>query len=792
MTKAVPSENNNYKLFKGWNEMMKAVIMCGGAGTRLRPITEVTPKPLVKLLNTPVLEIIINRLIKAGIRDIYLSLGYKAQDIIDFCESRNFDADISYREEESPLGTAGGVKNCIKKTEDTVIVLSGDNVFTVDLTKVTEYHRVSDADVTLVAKEVEDPREYGVVLKDPEGNITGFQEKPSWENARSFNVNTGIYILKGEILDMIPDGTFYDFATDLFPKILLEHKKFMCYKTEELWGDIGEFPALLELTADILSLYTGEFDVKGNVYTEDYIDERGNQISAPCLIGKNVTLGSSNRIGPFAIIGDNCVISDGTVISESILGDGAEVGSGSDVLSCVIDENVKIGSNCVIEKNAVLGYGCKIGNFTRILSGYKIWPGKNISSESVVSRDMFYETPESIEADVFGISGKIFSQLTLSDAVKLGQAAASVKNIRRIGIGTDDSAPADIYKTVCAGAVRSCGVICYDFENVFKAQGYFYGAYCSLDSFIYISTSDNTVNFSFFGKNGMPVSASAAREINNNFRFSSFNYSEPSACGELFRMNLLSTAYTSALHKTLSCSVNKRKVRFECENKTLSSLLSEFFGKLGVLNEPGGIQFLINSNGTDMYCIENDKFYSSDRIKAALSELRFAEGKDVVIGEDAPDIISEKAKEYGCRLFSLCENGVKPEISEYLFIENLWNFDAVFLCVKLLSVITQANITVSELMETQHDFTLRKKVFEINCPPSQVRTLIEETGAQKNEGDDPFYTVSSSKGKAKIRQLGNKSRVKVVVEAADMETAKELSGEISSKLRSLNIDKNSI
>jgi len=340
--------------------------------------------------------------------------------------------------------------------------------------------------------------------------------------------------------------------------------------------------------------------------------------------------------------------------------------------------------------------------------------------------------------------------------------------------------------------VRSCGVICYDFENVFKAQGYFYGAYCSLDSFIYISTSDNTVNFSFFGKNGMPVSASAAREINNNFRFSSFNYSEPSACGELFRMNLLSTAYTSALHKTLSCSVNKRKVRFECENKTLSSLLSEFFGKLGVLNEPGGIQFLINSNGTDMYCIENDKFYSSDRIKAALSELRFAEGKDVVIGEDAPDIISEKAKEYGCRLFSLCENGVKPEISEYLFIENLWNFDAVFLCVKLLSVITQANITVSELMETQHDFTLRKKVFEINCPPSQVRTLIEETGAQKNEGDDPFYTVSSSKGKAKIRQLGNKSRVKVVVEAADMETAKELSGEISSKLRSLNIDKNSI
>ncbi|MCH5197857.1 MAG: NTP transferase domain-containing protein [Oscillospiraceae bacterium] len=770
---------------------MKAVVMCGGAGSRLRPLTEVTPKPLIKLVNIPVLEIIINRLIKAGIRDIYLSLGYKAQDIIDFCENKNFDADIHYCEEERPLGTAGGVKNCLDKTDDTVIVLSGDNVFTVDLTKVAQFHRVSDADVTLVAKEVNDPREYGVVLKDNEGNITGFQEKPSWENAESFIVNTGIYILKGDMLDMIPSGNFYDFANDLFPQVLSSHKKFMCYKTEDMWGDIGEFPAYLELTADILSLYTNEFEIKGKLCLEDFTDERGNQITAPCLIGNNVTLGSSNKIGPYTVIDDNCVIADAAVITGSIIGEGTSVESGTDLLNCIIDENVKIGANCVIEKNAVLGYGCKIGNFTRMLSGYKIWPGKNISSESVVSRDMFYETPESIEADIFGVSGKIFSQLTLSDAVKLGQAVASVKNMRRIGIGTDNSSVSDIYKTVCAGAVRSCGVICYDFENVYKAQGYFYGAYCSLDAFIYISAADNTVNFSFFGKNGMPVNAKTARAINNNFRFSSFNFTGASACGELFRMNLLSTAYTSALHKTLSCSLNKRKIRFECENPVLSSLLTEFFGKLGVLNEAGGLQFLINYNGTDMYCIENEKFYSSDRLKAALSELRFAEGKDVVTGEDVPEIIFSKADEYGCKIYSLAENAEGGEVSEYLFMENLWNFDAVFLCVKLLSVITQANISVSELMETQRDFTLRKKVFEVNCPPSEIRTLIEETGAEKNSSSEPFFTLTGAKGTARIRQLGNKNRVKVVVEAADMETAKELSGEISAKLNAGNIDKKS-
>ena len=625
--------------------MMKAVIMCGGAGSRLRPLTEATPKPLVKLLNVPVLEILIKRLSQAGIRDVYLSLGYKAQDVIDFCERKKFDADISFCEEEKPLGTAGGVKNCVRNTGDDVLVLSGDNVFDVDLTKVFLFHSASGADVTLVAKEVEDPREYGVVLRDEHDNITGFQEKPSWENADSFVVNTGIYILKGNVLDVIPDGAFYDFASDLFPRIISEKKVFKCYKTQEFWGDMGEIPSYLELTADVLGSYAGKFPYEGRLYTEDFVDERGNQFSAPCLIGENAAFGSGNRIGPFTVIGEDCVISDNCSVSGSVLGENVRVEDCTDLIDCIADDNVEIGSNCVVEKHAVLGYACRIGNFARVLSGYKIWPGKNISPESVVSRDMFYETPDSIEADVFGVSGKIFSQLSLSDAVKLCHAVASVKKMRRIGIGTDENAVSGIYKSACASAVRACGVICYDFEAVFKAQAYFYGAYCSLDAFIYISVSDNTVNFSFFGKNGMPVKAKTAREINNNYRFSSFGFSDANSCGELFRMNLLSTAYTSALHKTLSCSLNKMKIRFECENKVLSSMLGDFFGKLGVLNEPGGLQFLFNSNGTDMYCIENEKFYSSDRLKAALCELRFAEGKDVVAGEDIPEVVFEKARE---------------------------------------------------------------------------------------------------------------------------------------------------
>lgn len=769
---------------------MKAVIMCGGTGSRLRPLTEATPKPLVKLMNIPILEQILNRVISAGIDDIYLSLGYKAQDIISYCERRSFNAHLHYCEEERPLGTAGGVKNCISQSGEPIVVLSGDNIFNIDLSKAAAFHCASGALVTILGKEVEDPREYGVILKDAEGNITSFQEKPTWETAASFLINTGIYILDGPVLDRIPPHRYYDFAEHLFPELLREKKKLMCYHTVDFWGDIGEFPAYLELTEEILKEHAEEFMLSGTLFTEDHTDDNGNTILAPSLIGKNCDFGKNNRIGPFCVIGDGVTVGEDCDISGSILGENVRIESRSDVTHAVLDDFVKIGTDCVIEKHAVLGYGAEIGRFSRVLSEMKVWPGRKVSPESVVSNDMFFETPDRIEPDVFGVSGRAFSQFSLNDAVKLGQALASVKTMRRIGIGGDGTGISEIYKSVCAGGIRSCGVICYDFEEIFRAQSYFYGAYCNLDAFLYISSADQTVSFSFFGKNGMPFDPKTARTINNNFRFSSFHFDFDEKNAGFFRMNLLSTAYTAALHKILGGNLHGRKIRFECENTALSALFGEFLAKAGAADEPGGIQFLINETGTDMYCIENDRFYGSDRLKAVLCELRLAEGKPVVIGEDAPDFIPEKAKQYNCAAVRLLENSDNETVSEYTFLENLWNFDAVFLCVKLLSVLVQANMSVAELMTLQSDFAIRKRVIELNCPPSKIRRIIEDTGAVKQRKRDAYYTVQTEKGTAKIRQLGNANRIRILVQAADLEAAKELGGDICAKFRHVDIDNN--
>ena len=356
---------------------MKAVIMCGGLGSRLRPLTETTPKPLIRLLNVPVLKHIIDKVIAAGITDISLALGYKAHQIIEYCEIAGFDAQISYFEEEKPLGTAGGVKNCVGRTKEDVLVLSGDNVFTIDLQKAFVCHAAANADVTIVGREAADPREYGCIVCDEENRITGFAEKPTWETAESFLINTGIYILKGSVLDLIPARTNYDFGDQLFPDLMQQNKKMICFKTDGFWGDIGAFEAYRAITREMLNTFTADFVYSGSLYTEDREDERGNRFIAPCLVAEGCVFGSRNTVGPYTVLGRDVRIGDGCTVRGSILGEGARVDSNTDVIDAIADDAVRIGESCLMEKNAVLGYGVSVGRFSRILENCRIWPGRS-------------------------------------------------------------------------------------------------------------------------------------------------------------------------------------------------------------------------------------------------------------------------------------------------------------------------------------------------------------------------------------------------------------------------------
>ncbi len=767
---------------------MKAVIMCGGLGSRLKPLTESVPKPLVRIAGREVIDILITKLISAGIKEIYISLGYMANEIISFCESKNYSAELHYITEEKPLGTAGGVKNCIGYTDDDVLILSGDNIFDFDLQEFYDFHLSADADICLCAVTVSDPREYGVVICDEDYSIRSFVEKPCWENAEGNLVNTGIYVLKGELLKLIPDGRFYDFSEDLFPEIFQKELRFMCYKASGYWGDMGDINSYLRITKDILDKKYKE-NINADILIEkDIVNENGSLIKAPCILSELSSVAENCIVGPYCVIGKNTSIEKDCTLEGAIIGENCNIGENCDIKNSIIGDSTVISDNCCCENHSVLGYGSFIGRFSRILAGSRIWPGRRIDSESVVNGDMFYESPVLIRFDCFGLSGKINSQITVSDAAKLGQAIASIKSITRLGVGFDGNTGAEIYKDLLKSGIRTCGKDCYDFDSMVKTQAYFYSAYCSLDAFVFVSTNGDVLNFSFFGKYGIPFSDRISRSINNNYKFSSFNFNKEEDYKECFNFRLFSSVYQSYLKKTISFNKSTAiNIFVETENRIVKNMLEEIF--VSDKSSKSDMQILINADCTDFYIIENERVFSSDRISLLLIEYQMAEGKDVIVPEDAPGFAEELAEKYNVKLERLYSNNSKEYMPDReKLMNNIWFFDPIMMLGKILNIISNAEISLSKLFEFQRDFASRKAIIEFDGSPSQLRDVL--SGFDLYDNDKVYRVFSKRNGKVRLRQLGNSSKIRLLVEAADMEIAKELSVSVTEKIKNANIDKN--
>ena len=232
---------------------MKAVVMAGGAGTRLRPLTINRPKPMVPMVNKPVIAHILELIKRHGITDVVITLQYMAESIQDyFGDGQSHGMNIQYSIEQTPLGTAGSVKQAQPLLDDTFIVISGDAVTDIDLSAVIEYHRSRQALATLTLYRVSNPLEYGVVIIDENGRVQRFQEKPSWGEVISDTVNTGIYVLEPQVLDYFEPEISYDFSKNLFPMMLEKGDPMFGYVADGYWCDVGNLAEYIRATGDIL------------------------------------------------------------------------------------------------------------------------------------------------------------------------------------------------------------------------------------------------------------------------------------------------------------------------------------------------------------------------------------------------------------------------------------------------------------------------------------------------------------------------------------------------------------
>jgi NDP-sugar pyrophosphorylase family protein len=336
---------------------LQAVVLVGGEGTRLRPLTFETAKPMVPIMNVPFLERTLRRLKAAGIDDVILPAGYLPATISSyFGDGSRLGLTIRYVIEETPLGTAGAIKNVAQYIDGPFFVLNGDVLTSLDLRKMLEVHEQKGGMGVLHLIRAEDPSAFGCVVHDADGRVTAFVEKPKREDAPTNEVNAGTYLLDPAVLDLIPQGRMVSIERETFPLVVAGVRPLYAYTTDDYWVDLGNPQAYLGAHRHI---FDGRMPLEIGQGTEGpgAKDVPAASCIPPVYIGERVRIAPDARVGPYAVLGDGCDIGAGAVVRDSLLWDGVVVENGATIDGSIVASLARIGAHAVVNPGSVIGHG---------------------------------------------------------------------------------------------------------------------------------------------------------------------------------------------------------------------------------------------------------------------------------------------------------------------------------------------------------------------------------------------------------------------------------------------------
>lgn len=493
---------------------MKAIITAGGEGTRLLPMTAARPKPMVRLLDRPVLDYIIELLKRNGFDDICLTLRYLPDAILArYGDGSHFGVRIRTRTETETLGTAGSVRACADFIGDEdVLVIAGDCVCDLDLRNAMEAHRKSGADATIVTRQSDDPTEYGAVVADEAGRIVRFLEKPAWEEVVTAEVSTGVYLLSPGAVGLIPEGREYDFGRELFPLMLEKGLSLRAFASKGYWCDIGSPEAYLRCTRDALS---GEVKlpllsprVRGGVRSASPLP--ADAVAAPPVyIGENVLIEPGARLGPNTVVGSGSLVGRGAVVAGSVV-DGALVRENARAEGSFLGEGSVLGEGAVLSPGCVLGDGSSVGRGAILSENTRVPSGRCVPENARV-RPGF--TGGAAARPVFSAGGFLRGEagkaLSPEEGFLLGAAAASLGDCAVSCDGSPAAVAAAL--SVECGALSAGGRIVVS-DASFDAAAAFAGGLVCAECSIYLSFAGEPY-IRFFGRGGLALPRADERRI---------------------------------------------------------------------------------------------------------------------------------------------------------------------------------------------------------------------------------------------------------------------------------------
>ncbi len=455
---------------------MKAVVMAGGFGTRIQPLTNSRPKPMLPIMNRPMMEHTMMMLKDLGITEFIVLLYFKPEIIQNhFKDGSDFGIKVSYVVPDGDYGTAGAVKLAQELIgDDNFIIVSGDLVTDFDFKKLIDFHESKKSKLSIGLTSVENPLQFGVVIANEDDVIEKFLEKPSWGEVFSDTINTGIYIIEPEILDYIPKHENFDFAKDLFPLLMEKEIKLMAHNLSGYWRDVGNPESYREVYEDILS-HRVDFKIPG--YKKDYPDgvlyssveydlDPSIEIIGTVVLDENVTIKKGTKLNN-VVIGRDVIIGAQCRIKNSIFWETIVVGNYAKFDNCLICNNNIINKNVTAKAGMILAEGCDVGQLASFEQDVIIWPNKRIDEAAIVSHSLILGSK--YKNSIFengSVSGKSNVELSCEMATKLAEAFASQLPVgSRVIVGRDADKSSRMLKRAFLGGILSAGVDVVDIKN---------------------------------------------------------------------------------------------------------------------------------------------------------------------------------------------------------------------------------------------------------------------------------------------------------------------------------------
>jgi len=451
---------------------MKAVIMAGGEGTRLRPLTSNQPKPLMPLVNRPMMEHIVRLLKSHGFDDIVVTLAFLPQTIRTyFGDGAEFGVRMVYATEETPLGTAGSVRNARDELDEPFLVISGDVLTDIDLSELVAVHERKGSMATLALKSMENPLEFGIVITRDDGSIERFLEKPTWGQVFSDTVNTGIYVCDPSVFDYIPEGEAVDFSSDVFPRLLADGKPLFGHVDEGYWEDVGTLEAYLKAHQDVLdgkvSLDVPGFRIAEGVWLGEGAEvDPAAHVVGPAIIGDYCRVEAGAQIREYSVLGTNVMVRSDAFIERSVVHDNAYLSQAVRLRGSVVGRSTDLRAYARCEEGVVLGDNCFVGDHAVINPGVKVYPFKTVEAGAIINSSIVWESRGA--RSLFtrnGVTGLANVDVTPELACRVAMAyATTMKKGSTVTTSRDSSRAARALKRAVMAGLNAGGVNVMDLE----------------------------------------------------------------------------------------------------------------------------------------------------------------------------------------------------------------------------------------------------------------------------------------------------------------------------------------